>query len=272
MALTPAQIIHYYYSGGGAPALTLGDSVVEFSGAQANAASISRRLHSPRSWYNNGKTYFIYQGNITEAGGAAQIYAIEYDEKDGIKRPFIIAGPAGLTSGGSPDTHSVPSLGVDSLLGRIYALREETHDTPIPIFRGNDINYVERLAEIINDGDADEPTAQSSYHHLIKLPDGNYMSWCRMTKLFEAYSGGHAAWIRSTNGLEGWGDLVRVSTNPRPITSTPVGTEEDQTRHYPTLPMYRYWHNNYLYVHLSQRTDDYSTGQGKWNIYGIMRT
>lgn len=258
--------------GGGDPVdLVLDDSVVTFTGTQSKSGGITGHyLWSPRGLWHEGKTYISYPSPHTiEALG--QLYMIIYDENDGLKKPYRFGSPMILhPEYGVADTHIVPSFMIDND-GVLYALQERTHDTPIDIYKGTSFNNFELLAEKINPGAVGNINNESSYHNLIKLENGNVVSWCRMGKLFESYSGGHGAAVEASDGMESWGALIRNTTNPRPMNSDP-GSGTDKTRHYPNTPYYRQIVGDYIYLLRSQRVDNYTTGLGIWHKFYVMRT
>lgn len=250
--------------------LVIDEDVVTFTGAQTTAGTLAggHNLYSPRKWWHNGKTYHLYHG-IYQSEGLGQGYILVYDDQDGVHRPYRVGNVPGNNSySGAGDSHTTPSFIVDDN-GNLYMFQEKTHDTPIDIYKATAFNNFELLAEKMNPGTGEE--AQSSYHNFIKLPNGNGWSWCRMTTLFESYSGGHGASISASNGFEEWGPLVRNTTNPRPVqVYPPSGT--GKTRHYPTLPYYRPVVGDYIYCLRTQRVDDYTDSLGIWHKFYIMRT
>lgn len=250
--------------------LVLGDSVVTMTGTETESGGTTGHfLWSPRGLWHEGKTYFAYP-KVYNTEGLGQLYIFVYDEKDGLKRPYRLGNTQILNPDfGVPDGHIVPSFQIDND-GNLFVFQERTHDSPIDIYKGSSFNNFELLAEKINPGTG--ATAQSSYHNIMKLPNGNGWSWCRMTKLYEAYSGGHGASVSASNGFESWGSLVRNTTNPRPVMSSP-GSGTDKTRHYPVLPYYRQIISidgaDHVVCIRVQRTDNYVTGLGSWNQYYI---
>lgn len=254
-------------------ALVLDDSVVSYSGANTRAGVLAggHNLYTPRKIWYNGKTYHLYHG-IYQSDGYGQAYIQVYDENDGIHRPYRVGST--LPTTGSPgvgDSHTTPSFNIDNS-GNLYAFQERTHDSPIDIYKAleNGFNNFALLAEKINPGSG--ATAQSSYHNVFKDISGNGVSWCRMTKLNEAYSGGHPSVVRASAGFETWGLLYRVGTNPRP--DTDEGTTDLATRIYPHVPLYRvYVPSIGKYIVLNTlRNDNATTGLGIWNKYYLSET
>lgn len=254
--------------------LVFGDSVVTLTGAQTlfGVLTGTHNLYWPRAIYHEGKTYHLAHG-IYQSEGLGQAHLLVYDEKRGLLRPYRVSNAQILNPDfGVPDSHTVPSIQIDND-GNIFVFQERTHDTPIDIYKGEDFNKISFLSEKINPGSG--ATAQSSYHNIMKLPDGNGWSWCRMTKLYEAYSGAHGASVSASDGFESWGSLVRNTTNPRPDTS-PSGSETDRTRHYPHLPYYRQivtvGGEDYIVCLRTQRVDNPVNGLGIWHKYYIHLT
>lgn len=250
--------------------LVLGDDVVTYTGAQTLAGDLAgvQNLYQPKMLWHNGKTYYNYHG-IYQSEGLGQGYILVYDEKDGLLKPVRIGNTQVLNSySGAPDTHTQPNMQIDND-GNLFMFQERTHDSPIDIYKGSSFTNMELLAEKINPGTG--ATAESSYHQMIKLPNGNGWSWCRMTGLFEAYAGGHGASVEASDGFESWGSLIRNTTNPRPVAVyPPVGTEK--TRHYPILPYYRQIVDDKIVCIRVQRVDNFSTGQGLWHKFYIHTT
>lgn len=242
---------------------------VTFTGAQSDSGGNNGHfLWSPRGLWHDGRTYYPYPRYHANQG-LGQLYFFVYDENDGLKKPYRF-GRVGILQPdlGVPDNHVAPVFHIDDD-GNLGAYQERPHDTPIDIYKGVDFNTMQLLAEKINPGTG--IGAESSYHNLIKLPDGNFWSWCRMTALYKAYSGGHGASINSSNGLEGWGSLVRNTTNPRPATSySPSGNTD--TRHYGLVPYYRQIVGDYIYLMRVQRVDNHTTGLGLWHKFYLHRT
>lgn len=254
--------------------LVLGDQVVTYTGAQTLAGVLAgvQNLYQPKMLWHNGKTYYNYHG-IYQSEGLGQGYILVYDEKDGLSKPYRIGNTQVLNSYSSqPDTHTQPNMQIDND-GNLFMFQERTHDSPIDIYKGSSFTNMELLAEKINPGTG--ATAESSYHQMIKLPNGNGWSWCRMTGLFEAYAGGHGASVEASDGFESWGSLIRNTTNPDPVGFyPPSGT--GKTRHYPILPYYRQIAkiegDDHIICIRVQRVDNFSTGQGTWHKFYIHGT
>lgn len=256
---------------GSAP-LVVGETSVVFTGAQTRAGVLAggHSLYTPRMVWHNGKTYHLYHG-IYQSDGYGQGYIQVYDENDGVGRPYRVGSTLPTTTGGVGDSHTTPSFVVDDE-GNLYMFQERTHDSPIDIYKATAEGYnnFSLLAEKINPGTG--ATAQSSYHNIFRLQDGNRASWCRMTKIYESYSGGHPAFVQASDGAESWGSLYRVGTNPRP--DTDAGHTNFATRIYPHVPLYRvYVPSIEKYILLNTlRGDDADTGLGLWNKFYISET
>lgn len=248
--------------------LVLDEDMVTFTAAQ-NLGGILAGVHNlftPQLIWHNGRTYYAYPG-VYQNPPYGQIYVIPYDENDGVYKPYRAGNTQILhPTLGVPDSHTEPSIQVDND-GNIFLFQERTHDTPIDMYKGSSFTNIAMLSEKINPGTG--ATAESSYHNIIKLEDGNGWSWCRMTRIYEAYSGGHGASVSASDGFESWGSLVRNTTNPRAATS-PSDARTDRTRHYPTMPLYRQVVGDYIYVLRTQRVDSGSIGI--WHKYYIHRT
>lgn len=248
--------------------LVWGDSVVHYTGAQIHASQIAgtHNLYAPSHVWHNGKTYFCYQ-SIYQSGGKGQGYVQVYDERNGVMRPYLVGNIVGNNQhSGEGDSHTKPTFDVDKY-GNLFMFQEETHDTPVGIYKGSDFNFFERLTETMG--------TEISYLHTFKDINGNGINWLRMVGLYFSYSGGHLAFNRATDGYEGWGAEVRVSTNPRPEKEyPPAGDPNDpsgyRTRHYPQVPYYNNEDETYYYFLGTQRVD--GTLLGWWNIPCLFRT
>lgn len=240
-----------------------------FTAAQSDSGGNNGHfLWSPRGLWHNGRTYHAYPRPHANQG-LGQLYIFVYDENDGLMRPYRF-GSVGILQPdlGVADNHVAPVFQIDAD-GNLFGFQERPHDTPIDIYKGVDFNTFQLLAEKINPGTG--VGAESSYHNMIRLPDDNFWSWCRMTALYKAYSGGHGASINSSDGLEGWGSLVRNTTNPRPTLSySPSGVTD--TRHYGLVPYYRQVVGSYIYLMRVQRVDNHASGLGLWHKFYLHRT
>lgn len=244
--------------------LDIGEGVVNYTGAQTEASSIAgtHNLYAPCHVWHNGYTYFCYQG-VYQAKGLGQGYLSVYDEMDGIKKPYRIGNLQQLHPVFNlPDTHTKPTFDVDKY-GKLWMWQERTHDTPIDQYTGDDFNNMDFLTEKIGD--------EISYLHAFKDPSGNGILWCRMMAIYEAEGGGHLAYVTSSDGYDAWGSETRVSTNPRPDTSTAEGGGP-YTRQYPQVPYYNNQDDNYYYLLGTQRNDDSESGLGAWIIPCLFRT
>lgn len=251
--------------------LVLGDSVVTMTGAETQSGGNNGHfLWSPRGLWYEGKTYIPYPRYHGDQG-LGQLYIIVYDENNGIIPPLRFGNTQILNQQFFvADNHITPVFQIDNN-GRLGGFQERPHDSPIDIYIADNpgaFNNFQLIPEKINPGVG--IGAESSYHNLIKLSDGNFFSLCRMTILYEAYSGGHGASIKSSNGLEGWGSLIRHTTNPRPVTTSPTGNTD--TRHYTIVPYYRQIVGDYIYSLTVQRVDNHSTGLGLWHKFHAQRT
>lgn len=242
-----AAIIHYYYGqgggnaggGGGSQLKISAEPGVEFTGAEIRSSRIgmTNMFYTPESLWYNGKTYFCYQGIYQNAkDGFGQAHIIEYDEKDGVKRPYRLGSTLP-----SANSHTIPVMhvGID---GTLYIFQERVHDSSIDIYKG-DLNFMSLLGNKIG--------SELSYCQMIRLENGKGVLWSRGDRLTGSEDTGYELHItKATSGFDTWDAPIKINLNPNPIPFPGVGA-----RHYPQLPMYRQRVGDYYYLVATQRND-----------------
>jgi hypothetical protein len=213
--------------------------------SEASILSASALLYAPNSFWDDGKTYFSLQKNLS-VSPFGQIGLVVYDENLGLNRSQILGKPLA-----SSDTHTRPSIYFDN--NRLYAVQENLHITPLDIYRSDYDNDTESFTEQV-----EKIGTEMAYANIYKLASGNFAIYYRFGAGQPFDTKAYASVIKSTSGFSSFGSTLKITER----TTTDV-------YQYPTQPnnaTVGVWH----YCVLSERT-----GPGlnpKWYKFWLMKT
>lgn len=213
------------------PELVVGDTYVEFTGAQTlcdySLNPFTSWFYTPQMVYSNGKTFLTYTTpHLTKPHGQAKI--LTYDDQGGFDRPINV-GDIQLSS----DSHVKPSIAVSNNI--LYVTQEILHNSPFKVYKSGpslDYSYFTQPFSIGTD---------LAYANYVQENNGNYICLSRgLVNVWQIYV------TKATTGFESWG-------SPRQVTSPPAGGVT--FRHYPFLPWGFYKYNGWFYEIIACRKD-----------------
>lgn len=190
--------------------------------------------YTPRLYYQNGKTYLAFI-NPTAEKPYGQARVVEFDSDYGFGRPFT----AGLIPD-TPENHSISVVQANDV--GVYVFQEVLHNTPINVYKSANAFDPSQFTLPEQFG------TDLAYVNILDRIGGNHLAWMRgVTAHCSIYQ------VLSSDGLEDWGTEVR-------ITDTPSGGGPPTFRHYPYLPIGRWYANGKYYRLICKRKDQGTDG------------